>query len=122
MNKILLALGILGAGGGAFLTVRQAALRLREEAQVSGAAWQVQTQLLAAAQTEQARLADRLRELRQALARNQAQGENPLWSALQTNTVGQLQADLREQLLEALGFDWKSSPDFIYRRSQGSTP
>ena len=113
MNKILLALGILGAGGGAFLTVRPAALRLREEAQVSRAAWQVQTQLLAAAQTEQARLADQLRDLRQALARNEAQGENPLWSALQTNTVGQLQADLREQLLEELGFDWQSSPDFI---------
>ena len=96
MNKILLAMGILGAGGGTLLTVRQAALRLGEEAQVSRAAWQVQTQLLAAAQTEQARLTDRVRELRQALAGNQARGENGLWSALQTNTVGHFHADLRE--------------------------
>jgi hypothetical protein len=113
MNKLLLALGILGTGGGAFLTVRQAAVRLGEEAQANRAAWQVQTQLLVAAQTEQARLTDRVRELRPALTRNQAPAGSPLWSELQTNAVGHFQPVLREHLLEELGFDWQISPDFI---------
>jgi hypothetical protein len=113
MNKLLLALGILVVGGGAFLTARQATVRLGEEARVKRAAWQVQTQLLLEAQTEQARLTDRVRELRQALTRNQAPAENPLWSELQTNAVGHFQPVLREHLLEELGFDWQTSPDFI---------
>jgi hypothetical protein len=113
MNKILPALGILGAGGGAFLTVRQAVLRLGQETQVSHAAWQMQTQLLAVTQAEQVRLKDRVRELRQALDRNPAPEQNELWSALEANNVGHLQADLREHLLEELGLDWRSAPDFI---------
>ena len=39
--------------------------------------------------------------------------ENALWPALQTNSVGHLPPDLRERLLDELGFNWRSPGDFI---------
>jgi hypothetical protein len=115
MNKILLALTILGAGAGAgaFLSARQSTTQLQHEAKETREAWLVQTQLVPVAQSDQAGLSERVRELKQALTQPPAVGESALWSALQTNRAGHLTPELRDSLREELGFDWKSSPDFI---------
>ena len=111
MNKILLALTILGAGASGFLSARQSTTQLQQEANGTREVWLAQTRLVAAARSDQAGLIERVRELKQALAQPQAVGESPLWSALQTNR--HLTPELRERLLEELGFNWQSSDDFI---------
>jgi hypothetical protein len=113
MNKILLALTLLGAGAGAFLSARQSTTRLQHEANDTREAWLVQTQLVAVAQSDQAGLIERVRELKQALAQPPAVAESALWSALQTNAAGHLTPELRDSLREELGFNWQSTPDFI---------
>lgn len=113
MNKILLASILLGAGGGAFLTARQSAIQLQHQASLTGEAWLVQTQRVAVAQGEQAGLIERVRELKQGFAQLQPVAENAVWSALQTHGAGRLPPELREHLLEELGFNWQSSEDFI---------
>ncbi len=113
MKKILLALTILGAGAGGFLTARQSTMQLQHEANATREDWLVQTQFVAIAQSDQAGLIDHIRALRQALTQPQAVGENALWSALQTNRAGELTPELRERLLEELGFNWQSSGEFI---------
>jgi hypothetical protein len=113
MNKILLALTLLGTGGGAFLAARQATTLLRQEANASREAWLLQTQLVAVAQTDQAALIGRVRQLKEALAHVPTATENPVWLALQTNHVGHLPPELRERLFEELGLSWKSSEQFI---------
>ncbi len=113
MNRILLVLTILGTGTGGFLAARQSATQLRHEAQAACEAWLIQTQLVATAQSEQAGLTERIRELKQTLAQSKPTSENPLWSALQTNRADRLPAELRERLFEELGFNWRSSTDYI---------
>jgi hypothetical protein len=113
MNKILLALIILSAGAGVLRTAHQSTARLQHEAKVTREAWLAQTQWIAVAQSEQAGLTERIRELKQALRQAQAVKENTLWSALQTNRADRLPPELSERLLEELGFNWQSSPDFI---------
>jgi len=113
MNKILLAVAILCAGAGGFLTARQSTTQFEHEANVTREAWLTQTQLVAAAQSDQAGLIEHVRELKQTLKQTQALGENAVWSALQTNGARQFTPELREQLLEELGFNWQSSEEFI---------
>jgi hypothetical protein len=113
MNKVLLALTILGAGGGAFLTARQSTTQLQREADDNRGAWLTQTQLVAVAQKDRAALSEHVRQLREVLAQAPTATENPLWSAFQTNRVGHLPPELRERLLEELGFNWQSSEEFI---------
>jgi len=113
MNKILLALSILGAGAGGFLTARQSTTQLEHEANATREAWLAQTQLVAIAQSDQAALVEHIRELKQELTQPRAVAENSLWSALQTNRTGHLPPELRERLFEELGFNWQSSEDFI---------
>lgn len=113
MNKILLTLTILGAGAGGFLTARQSTTQLQRKANTARQAWLVETQLVAVAQSDQAGMIERVVELKQALAQAPAVGENALWFALQVTRAGQLTPELRERLLEELGFNWKSSEDFI---------
>lgn len=112
MNKILLALTILGAGASGFLTARQSATQLQREANTTRWAWVAQTQLVANARNDQAGLIERLRELKQALSRS-VLGESTLWSALQTNRADHLSPELRQRLFEELGLNWTSSEDFI---------
>src|SRR5262245_18714538 len=113
MKKILLVLTILGTGAGGFLAARQSATQLRQEAQSAREAWLIQTQLVATAQSEQAGLTERIRELKQFLAQSKSISEDPLWSALQTNRADRLPAELRERLFEELGLNWRSSDDYI---------
>jgi hypothetical protein len=113
MNKILLVLTILGAGGGVFFTARQSTTRLQHEANATRGAWLAQTQVLTDAHSDQAGLIVRIRELKQALTQPQSVSENALWSGLQTNRAGPLTSELRERLLEELGFNWQSSEEFI---------
>ena len=114
MSKIFLAVAILGAGTGGFLTVRHSTIRLQREASATRESWIVQTQVLTDAQSEQARLAGRIRELKQSLSQAEAAGnQNGLWSVLETNRIGHLAPDMREHLLEELGFNWNSSEAFI---------
>ena len=119
MNKILLAFTILGAGAGGFIATRQAASQFQREAQGLREAWLAQTQLVAAAQSEQANLTERVRELKQTYAQTPGLVENALWSALQTNRADQLSPEMRERLFEELGFNWKGSPDFIVVSKEG---
>ena len=113
MIRIFLALTILGAGAGGFLTARQSTIQLQHEAKATLETWVTQTQLVAAAQSDQAKLTEHVRELKQALAQPPTVTENALWSALQTNRADRLPPELRQRLLEELGFDWRFSPDFI---------
>src|SRR5689334_377776 len=70
MNRILLALTILGVGAGGFLTARNLTTQLAHEANANHESWLVQTQQLAAFQREQADLAVRLRGLKESLAKS----------------------------------------------------
>jgi hypothetical protein len=114
MNRILLALAILAAGTVGSLTAHYSTSKLRRAASATHESWVVQTQDLAAARVERERLAERIRELKQSLRQAEATGhQNGLWSALETNRIGHLAPDLREHLLEELGFSWNSSDAFI---------
>ena len=113
MNKILLALTFLGAGAGGLLTARQSTTQLQHEAKATREAWLAQTQIVAAAQSDQAGLTEHVRELKQALAQLPAVAESALWTALQINRTDRLPPELRERLLAELDFNWKSSKDFI---------
>jgi len=105
MNKILLALTILSAGAGGFLIARQSTTQLQHEASVAREAWLVQTQLLAAVQHEQADLTEHIRGLKTSLAQSPPVAENALWSMLQTNRADDLPPELRQRVLEELGFN-----------------
>ena len=113
MNKILLALTILSAGAGGLVTSRESTIQLQHEANAAREVWLAETQRVAAAHSEQAGLAKRIRNLKQALAQSPAVAENELWSALQKNRADRLPPELRESLLEELRFNWQSSKDFI---------
>lgn len=114
MIKILLAMTLLSAGAGGFLTIRQSTTRLQHAAQSLREAWLVQTQRVATAQGERAGLIERARELKQTLTQFPAGAENSLWSALQTNRADRLPPEVRERLMEELGFKWKASADFVF--------
>lgn len=114
MNKIFLALVILGAGTGGFVAARHSTINLQREASATRESWIVQTQALSDAQSESARLAERIGELKQNLRQAEAAvNHNRLWSVLETNRTGHLSPDLREHLLEELAFNWNSSEAFI---------
>ena len=114
MIKIFLALAILGAGTAGFLTARHSTIKIQREANSTRESWIVQTQALTGAQSERAGLAERIRELKQNFRQAEAAGnQNGLWSVLETNRIGHLSPDLREHLLEELGFNWNASEDFI---------
>ena len=114
MTKILRALAILGVGTAVSLTARHSTMRLQREGSATRESWIVQTQALADAQNERARLAERIRALKQNLRQAEAAGnQNGLWSVLETNRIGHLAPDLPEHLLEELGFNWNSSEAFI---------
>jgi hypothetical protein len=113
MTKLLLALAILSMGSGGFLTARYSTIRLAREMNANRDAWVLQSQQVAAVQGEQADLAARIRALKASLAQSQPVAENALWSALQTNRADNLAPELRERVLEELGFNWRFSPDFI---------
>jgi hypothetical protein len=113
MNKILLTFTILGAGAAGFLTACQSTTQLQQEANATRATWLAQTELVASAESDRTGLIQNLHELKEPLTQPQAVAENPLWSVLQTNRAGQLTPELRERLLEELGFNWQSSEGFI---------
>src|SRR5881394_652139 len=113
MNKILLALTMLSAGAGAFHTARQSATRLQREANIFREDWMAQTQLVAAAQMDLARLDERVRELKQSQQQSRPVTDTALWSALQTNRADRLPRPLLERVREELAFNWKFSPDYI---------
>jgi hypothetical protein len=113
MNKILLVITFLAVGAGAFHSAHQRAIRIEQKVQSAHVSWQNHTQQLAVAQSEQAALTERIRELKQALAQSPRVTADALWSALQTNRVDRLPPELRQRALAELGFDWRTSPDYI---------
>jgi hypothetical protein len=114
MNKIFLAFAILGVGTAGFVTARHATINLQREVSAIRESWPVQTQVLADAQSELARLAERIRALKQNLSLTEAAGRrNDVWSVLENNRIGNLSPDLREHLFEELRFNWNSSEAFI---------
>lgn len=105
MNKTLLALAILATGTGGLLTARHSTIKLQREANAIRESWLVQTQVLADAQGDLARLTEHIRELKQNLGQAEAASyRNDVWSVLDTNRVGNLSCALREHLLDELGF------------------
>ncbi len=113
MNKILLAMTILGTGAGGYFSARQSAISLHGEANTTREAWLAQTQLVNLAQNEKAGLIEHVHRLKEALAQTPAAEENALWPLLQTNRIGHLQPELRERVFEEFGFNWQSSADYI---------
>jgi hypothetical protein len=113
MTKVLLALAILSSGVGGFVTARHSTIRLAHETNAHRDAWLLQTQRFVAVQREQADLAERIRDLKESLAQSRPVAENALWAALQTNRADNLPSELRERVLDELGFNWRLSPDFI---------
>lgn len=113
MSRILLALAILTAGIGGFLAAHNLTNQLTRELNARRDAWVAQTQQLAGVQSDQTDLAERRRQLKASLAQSQPAPENALWSALKTNRADRLPPELRERVLEELGFNWQFSPDFI---------
>src|SRR5262245_4041744 len=88
MNKILMALTILGTGAGCFLTARQATTQSQHTLNLTQEAWRAEAQLFATAASERTGLTDHIRELKHALSQPQKAVTNALWAALQTNSVG----------------------------------
>ena len=113
MSKILLALSILSASAAGFLAVRQSTVDFQRAANAARESWQLETQRVAVAQSQQFSLKAHQENLRRSLRERLVVVVNPVWSALQTNVTGELPVELRENLLRELGFDWHSSPDFI---------
>lgn len=113
MKKVLLALIILSAGAGAFQIARQSTNRLREESETLRQALTVETQHVAAAQSEQGGLGARGGELKRTLAMTQPARENELWSALQTNRADRLPDKMQQRLWEEFGFTWESFKEYI---------
>jgi hypothetical protein len=113
VKKLLLALTILSFGAAAFMSARQATNRLQEQTGILRQALMAETQRLAAAQADQAGLAERGGELKRTLAVTRPAPENELWSALQTNRADRLPDKLRERLREEFGFTWESFKDYI---------
>ena len=114
MNRILLAWAILGVGMGGLVATRYATVQVQREASATRESWMVQAQALADTQSEGARMAEHIRELKQNLSQAEAASHrNDVWSVLDTNRIGNLSPDLRVHLLDELGFNWKSSEEFI---------
>jgi hypothetical protein len=113
MNKILLAMMLFTVGAGAFHAAHRHSAQLQQKVQAAHESWQIHTQQLADARSEQAGLTERIRELKQTLAQSRPGAGSALWSALQTNRADRLPRELRRQTLAELGFDWRTSPDFV---------
>ena len=64
MNRILLALVVLAAGTGGFVAAHSVTRQLTRELNAHREAWLAKTQQLAAVQSEQADLAERMRRLK----------------------------------------------------------
>jgi hypothetical protein len=109
MSKILLALVILSAGAVGFFATHQSTSELMHDTTANRGAWLVQTQQLGAVRQELAELAERVRELKASPAGPPAAKENKLWTAVQKGNI----SSVAPQLLEELGFNWQTSPDFI---------
>jgi hypothetical protein len=113
MNRILLAIAILGTAAGGYFRARQSTISLHGEANTTREAWLAQTQLVNLAQNEQAGLIEHVHQLKEALAQALPPEENALWPLLRTNRIGHLPPELRERVFEELGFNWPSSADYI---------
>jgi len=113
MSRILLALAVLTGGAGGFLATHNSTVQLTRDLSADRDAWLAQTQQLAAAQSEQTGLTERMRQLKAGLAQSQPVAENALWSAVKSERADRLPPELRERVLEELGFNWQFSPDFI---------
>ena len=115
MNRVLLALTILGAGASGLMMAHQSTTRLTRETTANRAAWLIETQLLAAAQSDQGDLAARIRELKTTLAQSQPIPENSIRTAFQKRKGrgDWLPPELRQSALEEFGFNWQTSPDYI---------
>jgi hypothetical protein len=93
--------------------VRQSTNRLQQETDTLHQAWMMETQWLATAQIEQARLAERGGELKRTLELTPPAPVNELWLALQTNRADRLASKLQKRLREEFGFTWQSMKDYI---------
>lgn len=117
MNKMLLALSILGASAASFHAVRLSTTQFQQEATTARSAWLAETQLLSSALVERADLAKHVHELEGILNQPQPAPPSALLSALQTNSTA-LGPELRERLFEELGLSWKSSEEYILMSKQ----
>lgn len=113
MNKLLLALIALSASAGVVYTARQATASLQQEARILQENWLAHAQTVASVQADLAGVNQRVRDLQHIGRQTPRPAENALWSALQTNRADRLPPELRERLLEELGFNWQFSPDYI---------
>jgi hypothetical protein len=113
MKKILLALVVLGTGVGAFHAAHSSTAHFQHEAKAVHEALIIETQRVATAQSQQVSLKGQVEDLKRNLRQRTVVAENPVWSALQTNPIGNLSLEMSERLREELGFTWLYSPDYI---------
>jgi hypothetical protein len=115
MKRILLVLTILAAAGACLFALSSSAGHGRQQIQADQSAWLTQSQQLAEAQTEQAALVTKVRDLNLEL-RNGAPTaaiEPALVGFLLTNDLKSASPEMQERILAAFGRGGNSSGSFV---------
>lgn len=115
MKRVLLAILILATGTTVFCAFHSANTGLRKELAAQQAAWQTQTQQLAQLHFEKQQVVERVNETKRMLA---AQPSLPAHQQLAEkilagDSLQNLSAAEREQLLAALDFSWNTTGDYL---------
>lgn len=114
MKRILLAVLILTAGTSVFCALQSSTRQFRQQSATGREAWIAETQSVAQARIELSTRTERLRELKESLsAQPRIEIASDLTAMLATNRLGPLPPELRERLLEELGFNWNATGDFL---------
>ena len=115
MKRLLIAISLLLAGAACLLAVNARVHSTHQRLRSSQAEWQIQTQRLARIEMEQQALQSEVRDSRQTL-RNCAANSLPktvLATLSQQGDLKDLSPEQREQLMDEMGLNWRSSDDYI---------
>lgn len=114
MKRLFLAVMLLTAGTSVFCALLGSTRQFRQQSATGREAWIAETQSVAQARIELSTRTERLRELRGSLsAQPRIENASDLTAMLATNRLSLLPPELRERLLEELGFNWNSTDDFL---------
>jgi hypothetical protein len=114
MKRLLLALTILTTGLVVFSGLRNSSARSNAESASSRDALQAERESLVQAQKRHDELTTRVHDLKHELGVQPHAGmETTLANLIATNGTAHLTPEMRERLLAELGFNWKSSGDYV---------
>ncbi len=114
MKRLLLPMIVLTAGATLFCALRHSTIGLLQQTVDAHETLMTQIQLLAQARTQLTNAEERVRELKQNLRElKMTGGPQTTDSLLSLAGTNHLSAAQREQLLAELGFNWKSTGDYI---------